>query len=173
MPVDKPIDSSAEDVRAVLRPLRSGFSIAMPSFGNPFSVGSIIRVSHNFLAKEIWLIGNTPHYEKASMGMEKYETIMREDDEHAFIAAIGNRPLYAIEKDHAQQNLYGSPEFPPDVIFLFGSERYGISDLLLKRADAILGIPIYGVNHSLPVAVAAGIVMSEWARRKYADGTVR
>jgi tRNA G18 (ribose-2'-O)-methylase SpoU len=157
----------------MLAPLRSRFSVALPSFGNPFSVGSIIRVSHNFLAKEIWLIGNTPHYEKASMGMEKYETIVRADDEHAFIAAIGTRPLYAIEKDHAHRNLYGGAEFPPDVIFLFGSERYGISDLLLERADAILGIPIYGVNHSLPVAVAAGIVMSEWARRSHMDGTVR
>ena len=35
-----------------------------------------------------------------------------------------------------------------------------------------LGKPIYGVNHSLPLAIAAGIVMSEWARRKYASGAV-
>jgi tRNA G18 (ribose-2'-O)-methylase SpoU len=31
----------------------------------------------------------------------------------------------------------------------------------------------YGVNHSLPVTVAAGIVMNEWARRKYVEGAVR
>jgi tRNA G18 (ribose-2'-O)-methylase SpoU len=31
---------------------------------------------------------------------------------------------------------------------------------------------MYGVNHSLPVAVAAGIAMHEWARRRYADGAV-
>ncbi len=35
----------------------------------------------------------------------------------------------------------------------------------MKGADEVIGIPIYGVNHSLPVAVAAGIVMHEWARR--------
>jgi len=31
---------------------------------------------------------------------------------------------------------------------------------------------MYGVNHSFPVAVAAGIVMAEWARRRYANAAV-
>jgi tRNA G18 (ribose-2'-O)-methylase SpoU len=35
-----------------------------------------------------------------------------------------------------------------------------------------VGIPIYGVNHSLPLAVAAGIVMSEHARRRFRPGVV-
>jgi tRNA G18 (ribose-2'-O)-methylase SpoU len=173
VPLEQPIDDAAHEIRDTLAPLRSGFSIALPSFGNPFAVGSIIRVSHNFLAKEIWLIGDAPHYEKASMGMEKYETIRRVADEAQFLAGIGSRPLYAIEKDHAKRSLYGAAEFPPDVVFLFGSERYGISDSLLARADAVLGIPIYGINHSLPVAVAAGIVMSEWARKQYCEGAIR
>jgi len=28
------------------------------------------------------------------------------------------------------------------------------------------------VNHSLPLVVAAGIVMHEWARRRYASGAI-
>jgi tRNA G18 (ribose-2'-O)-methylase SpoU len=43
---------------------------------------------------------------------------------------------------------------------------------VVGRADDVIGIPIYGVNNSLPLAVAAGIVMNEWARRKYVDGAV-
>jgi tRNA G18 (ribose-2'-O)-methylase SpoU len=60
--------------------------------------------------------------------------------------------------------------FPRDVVLLFGSERFGIPEPLVRRAAVVIGIPIYGVNHSLPLAVAAGIVMAEWARRRYADG---
>jgi hypothetical protein len=33
-------------------------------------------------------------------------------------------------------------------------------------------IPLCGVNHSLPVTVAAGIVMHAWARIRYAEGSV-
>ena len=57
-------------------------------------------------------------------------------------------------------------------MFVFGSERFGIPKALIDRADAVVGIPIYGVNNSLPLAVASGIVMSEWARRRYVDGAV-
>ena len=56
------------------------------------------------------------------------------------------------------------------MVFVLGSERSGSPKEVADSADEVVGIPIYGVNHSLPVAVAAGIVMHEWARRRYADG---
>ena len=59
------------------------------------------------------------------------------------------------------------------MVFVLGSERFGIPKEVADSADEVVGIPIYGVNHSLPVAVAAGIVMHEWARRRFVDGTVR
>ena len=39
---------------------------------------------------------------------------------------------------------------------------------ILDAADQIVGIPMYGINHSFPVTVAAGIAMAEWTRRHYA-----
>ena len=53
-----------------------------------------------------------------------------------------------------------------------GSERAGLPEAMLERSDAVLGIPMYGINHSFPVAVAAGMVLFDWARRRYdAAGT--
>jgi len=107
------------------------------------------------------------------MGMEKYESVTRVADDEAFLAHVGTRPLWAVEKDHATSSLYALDAlggFPRDVVLLFGSERFGIPESLVRRSAAVIGIPIYGVNHSLPLAVAAGIVMSEWARRRYAGG---
>ena len=63
-------------------------------------------------------------------------------------------------------------QFPANVVIALGSERFGVPRQLVDRADEILGIPMYGVNHSLPVTVAAGIVMNEWARRRYAEGAI-
>ncbi len=67
--------------------------------------------------------------------------------------------------------MHAVASFPKDVVLLFGSERFGIPQPLVERAHTVIGIPIYGVNHSLPLAIAAGIVMNEWARRHYASGT--
>lgn len=170
MPLFPPLDADAAEVRAALAPLRNDFSIALHAAENPFAIGAIIRVAHNFLAREILLVGEAPWYEKASMGMEKYETIVRLKDDEALLAHVGERPLWAVEKDHATVNVHHLAAFPKDVVLLFGSERFGLPDALVRRATTVIGIPIYGVNHSLPLAIAAGIVMNEWARRRYAPG---
>lgn len=172
MPLVPPIDAPPEDVRQLLKPLRGDFSVALHTAGNAFAVGAIIRVAHNFLAREIILVGDAPHYEKASMGMEKYESVVRVADDDELIRHVGGRPLWALEKDRARRSIYAVAEFPRDVVLLFGSERAGLPDALLARADEVLGIPIYGVNQSLPLVVAAGIAMSEWARRRYREGTI-
>lgn len=165
-----PIDESPEAVRALLAPLRNDFSVAVHSCGNAFAVGAIIRVAHSFLAREIVIVGQEPHYEKASMGMEKYETVVRLADDEAFFAWAAGRPVWAVEKDHARRSLYDVEGFPRGVVLVFGSERAGLSPEFVARAHEVVGIPMYGVNHSFPVAVAAGIVMSEWARRRYMGG---
>ena len=167
-PLSPPLDATPDEVRALLAPIRHDFTIALYAADNAFAVGAIIRVAHNFLAKEIVLIGDAPFYEKASMGMEKYETIVRVPDDDAFLAHVGHRPLWAVEKDHATTSLYAVPSFPKNVVLLFGSERSGIPLAMVARCATVLGIPIYGVNHSLPLAIAAGITMSEWSRRHYA-----
>jgi tRNA G18 (ribose-2'-O)-methylase SpoU len=121
----------------------------------------------------VLLVGDAPFYEKASMGMEKYERVVRLADEGALFDYVKNRPVWALEKDAARRSLHAVGAFPKEVVLLFGSERFGIPKEVVARCDEVLAIPIYGVNHSLPVAVAAGIVMNEWARVRYAGGAVR
>jgi tRNA G18 (ribose-2'-O)-methylase SpoU len=170
MPLFPPLDASPDEVKRTLAPLRHDFSVALHSFGNAFAAGAVIRVAHSFLAREIFVIGAEPYYAKASMGMEKYETVIRSEREETFFEAVRGRPVWAVEKDHARRSLNEVGRFPEGVVFVFGSERAGLSASFVARADEVIGIPMYGVNHSFPVAVAAGIVMHEWARRRYREG---
>lgn len=167
-----PLDASTEEVIRELRPLRNDFSIAVHSLDNAFAVGAIIRVAHSFLVREIIVIGSAPYYEKASMGMEKYETITRVEDDDAFFAHVSGRPVWGVEKELATVGLYDAPAFPKDVVFVLGSERKGLSKEFAARCNEVAAIPMYGVNNSFPVAIAAGIVMSEWARRRYSRAVV-
>ena len=167
-----PIDASPDEVRALLSPLRSGVTLVLYTFGNAFSIGASIRVAHSFLVRDIVLVGDEPHYEKASMGMEKYENIVRVANEDELFARIGDRPLWAVEKDQATTSLYGPIPFPEDVVLALESERHGLPVSVLTRAAQIVGIPMYGINHSFPVAIACGMVLGEWARRRYQHGTI-
>jgi tRNA G18 (ribose-2'-O)-methylase SpoU len=172
MPLETSLDATPEAVRDALNPLRNDFSIALLAPGNAFAVGAIIRVAHSFLAREIFVVGDGGWYAKASMGMHKYESIVRVPDVDALRDAVRGRPLWAVEKEHARRSIHAVEAFPAGVVFVFGSERFGVPRDLVDLADDVIGIPIYGVNNSLPVAVAAGIVMHEWARRRYAGGAV-
>jgi len=165
------ITDTPESVRETLAPLRGDFSVALFAAGNAFAVGAVIRVAHNFLAREVFVVGEGGWYAKASMGMHKYERIVRVPDVARLREATPGRPMWAVEKDYARRSIASIERFPPGVVFLFGSERFGIPREVAETAEEIVGIPIYGVNQSLPLAVAAGIVMHEWARRRFAPGT--
>jgi tRNA G18 (ribose-2'-O)-methylase SpoU len=160
-----PFDLSLDAQRAELDRLRANSSVAVVRAKNPFNVGAIIRVAHSFLLREIFLIGTEPFYERAAMGMHRYEHIVECPDEDAFLEAVAGRPIFAVERDHARSTLW-QVDFPDDVVLLFGNEDEGVPPKLLEACAEVIAIPMYGINHSYPVAVAAGMVLCEWARRR-------
>jgi tRNA G18 (ribose-2'-O)-methylase SpoU len=163
-----PFDLPIEEIKRELDRLRTPLRIAVQRSKNPFNVGAIIRVAHSFLVREIILIGEEPYYERASMGMEKYENIAHVESEAIFLQRVRDEHLHvvAIEKDHPRVRGLWSFDFPEDnCVLLFGSENEGVSPELLAVAEAVVAIPMFGINHSYPVSVAAGIAMAEWSRR--------
>ncbi len=163
-----PFDMPTAEIKRELDRLRTPLRIAVQRSKNPFNVGAIIRVAHSFLVREIILIGDQPYYERASMGMEKYENVTCIADEAEFLGRVEREQLrvVAIERDFPRVRGLWEYEFPEqDCLLLFGSENEGVSRGLLARADAVVAIPMFGINHSYPVSVAAGIVMAEWSRR--------
>ena len=160
-----PFGYPTDEIKAELDKLRKPLSIAIVRAKNPFNIGAIIRVAHSFLVREIILIGVEPYYEKAAMGMQKYEHIVDCPDEGAFLEHVRGRPLVGVERDHATTSLWEA-EMPEDAVFLLGSENDGIPQVLLDACATVLAIPMYGINHSFPVTVCAGMVLTEWARRR-------
>jgi len=159
------------EIRSELERIRHPFRIAIDRAKNPFNIGSIIRTAHSFLVKEIILIGTEPWYERAAMGMQRYENIVELPSERIFLDAVEKEgwPLVVFEKDHAQVGLWEA-ELPDDAVLVFGNEDDGCSPAILEAAQQVVAIPMFGINHSYPISVAAGIAMAEWARRHYENG---
>jgi tRNA G18 (ribose-2'-O)-methylase SpoU len=166
-----PFEMPRSEIRRELERIRHPFRVAIDRAKNPFNIGSIIRTAHSFLVKEIILIGTEPWYERAAMGMQHYENIVELPSERSFLDAAQKERwrLIAFEKDHAQIGLWEA-ELPEDAVLIFGNEDDGCSPGILEAAEQIVAIPMFGINHSYPVSVAAGIAMAEWARRHYENG---
>jgi len=165
-----PFELPLEQIRDSLQPLRRPLRIAVLRARNPFNVGAIIRVAHSFLVQDVVLVGDERYYERAAMGMDRYENIVELPTDAALIAWARERalPLVVFEREHARVDLWRAP-LPEACLMVFGSETAGVSDEVLAAADSVVGIPMYGINNSFPVTVAAGIAMAEWTRRHYVE----
>jgi RNA methyltransferase, TrmH family len=72
------------------------------------------------------------------------------------LPASGDRPLVAIDPGGEELR---PAELSPRAILAFGTERYGLSEALLERADARLGIPMREGVSSLNLATSVAAVL--------------
>ncbi|MCS6798737.1 MAG: TrmH family RNA methyltransferase [Myxococcota bacterium] len=166
-----PLGLATQTVRAELDRIRRPFRVAVERAKNGFNVGAIIRTAHSFLAREVLLVGVEPWYERAAMGMHRYERVVELPDARALLEYVGAAPLVVFEKDHATVDLWDA-RLPDDAVLVFGNEDDGVSETLRSAASEVVAIPMYGINHSYPVVVAAGIAMAEWTRRRMAGARI-
>lgn len=168
-----PLEMSKDEIRDELSKIRHPLRIAVDRAKNPFNIGSIVRTAHSFLVKEIILIGTDSWYERAAMGMQRFENIVELETVESFLeyVAEGGWPIAAFEKDDAGVGLWES-KMPENAVLVFGNEDDGVDQRILDAADEIVGIPMYGINHSYSIGVAAGMGLAEWARRRYQNGRV-
>jgi tRNA G18 (ribose-2'-O)-methylase SpoU len=157
-----------DEVRRELDRIRHPVRVAIRRSKNPFNVGAIIRTAHSFLVREIVLIGVEPWYERAAMGMHRYEHLVEVESEAAFVAMARAQGwfLSVFEKDAARTGLWDA-KLPDECVIVIGNEDEGVGPEILAAAHEVIAIPMFGINHSYPMAVAAGIALAEWARRRY------
>ena len=164
-PLGMPIDEVRRELDRIRHPVR----IAVRRSKNPFNIGAIVRTAHSFLVREVVLIGVEPWYERAAMGMQRFENVVELPSEAAFLARARAEGwfLCALEKDDAGVGLWDA-RLPENAVIVVGNEEEGVGPEILAAADEVIGIPMFGLNHSYPMTVAAGIALAEWARRRYA-----
>src|SRR5206468_6751981 len=129
-------DLPLEEIRASLDRLRRPLRIAVLRAANPFNVGAIIRTAHSFLVREIVLVGDEPFYQRAAMGMQRYENLVYLPDDGALSTWARERqlPLVVFEREQARVDLWHA-ELPPECLMVFGSETEGVPQALLDAAD--------------------------------------
>lgn len=156
-----------EYIKEALDPVRHNVSLAIYHSSNYFNLGSIIRVAHGFLCKEIYAIDCDAFYKKATMGTHKWENV-RHVTLDEFLEQTKNRSVVAYERrpDLDTKNLY-TFEYPENPILLFGSEKVGIPDICLQNASSVVGIPMYGLVNDMNLANAVSIGAYDWLQKHY------
>jgi TrmH family RNA methyltransferase len=118
------------------------------------NVGAAVRVAAAAGAAGVLTIGTSdpwhPDAVRGAAGLQFALPVLRVDD------VPPGRPLVAVDPEGDI-----SPP-PPDAVYAFGSERHGLSDALLARADRRLRIPMRPGVSSLNLATAVAVVLYTW-----------
>ena len=152
-------------IKANLDARRHNFSILISNLFNDFNIGSIIRNSNAFLAKEVIIYGKKQFDKRGTVGTHIYENLHHVK----FVEDIVLPPdSILIGIDNVDGSLpIETFQYPKNkhVVFAFGQEQVGLPKEIIDMCDELLYIRQYGSVRSLNVGVASGVVMYDYCSK--------
>lgn len=133
-----------------------------------YNVGSILRTCDAMLVSDVVLAGYTPpasrpEIAKTALGAERTVPWRHAPSAVEAIHDLRQRgwTVLAVELAHGARPVtaLGTGDYP--LALVFGNELTGIAADVLDACDGAVEIPMFGVKHSLNVAVAAGIALHQ------------
>lgn len=160
-------DAPLEHERSV-----SPFVVVADNLRSAFNVGAIFRTAEAFGAERVILSGYTPTPENDKTARTSLGADRSIDWEEAPTALAAIEQLkaqgYSIIALETSARATDLDEFtwPEKPALILGNERFGLDHDVLKAADHLLRIPLYGRKNSLNVGIAFGIAIAAWRRAR-------
>ncbi len=143
--------------------------IVLDNVLDTYNIGSIFRLADAVAAKKIYLCGETeipPNHRIKKASINTTEVVEWEYCETASDAVSRVKreaesvKIIAIEQA-AGSVPYDKFEYKMPIVLVVGHESDGVSKEVLEASDAIVELPMFGINKSLNVMVSLGIVLYE------------
>jgi tRNA G18 (ribose-2'-O)-methylase SpoU len=150
-----------EAIIADLDERRHNFSVLVSNLYSDFNLGSVVRSSNAFLAKEVLVYGRKKYDRRATVGTHTYTHFKHvKECDNLDIALSGFDMIVGIDNIC---NALPLEDFKWDkdkkVLICFGQEHVGLPQEIIDRCHKILYIKQYGSVRSLNVGCASAITM--------------
>jgi len=147
------------------------FYCILDGIEDPQNLGAIIRTAdasgvHGIIIRLRRAVGLTAAVAKASSGAIEYVPVARVPNISQAIETLKRKNIWIVGIDIAGKIDYRKADFKLPTAIVIGSEGKGISDLVKKRCDYLVSIPMRGKITSLNASIAAALVMYEAYRQK-------
>ncbi len=139
--------------------------LILDNIRSALNVGAIFRTADASAVNKIFLCGYTPTPEndkvkKTALGAEKTVPWEHRSRTWQLIKLLKKNGVMVVALEQSSGSIdYRKlkPKFPSALVI--GNEVKGLSKNILKYADKIVALPMYGRKESLNVAVATGIAL--------------
>ena len=143
--------------------------VVLDSITDPQNLGAIIRTAHCFGAAGVIIPQDrsasvTPTVVKASSGAVHHVRVAMVANLSRTLDTLKEKGFWIYGTDAGAGLDPRSVSFSGKIALVMGSEGQGLRDLIRKKCDFLLSIPMIGKIGSLNVSVATGIVMHEMFR---------
>ena len=140
--------------------LAAAGAVAVPQRAAEVPLGPRLPVAERRAA------GVTATVAKVSAGASEHLPIAKVTNITRTLEDLKSKNLWIVGLDERGTQSYDSVDYKMDCAVTFGAEGKGLHDLVRKRCDFVVSIPMLGKVPSLNVSVAAGVMLYEVVRQR-------
>jgi 23S rRNA (guanosine2251-2'-O)-methyltransferase len=161
------------DLDDVLAAKRGKYSLVVVLDGveDPHNLGAILRTADSAGADGVVIperraAGITGTVAKASAGASEYLPVAKVTNISRTLEDLKSKGLWIAGLDERGPQTYDKVDYKMDCAVVLGAEGKGLHDLVKRKCDFLVSIPMRGKVPSLNVSVAAGVMLYEVARQR-------
>jgi 23S rRNA (guanosine2251-2'-O)-methyltransferase len=159
-----------EDVIAAKRGVHS-LIVVLDGIEDPHNLGAILRTadaagSDGVVIPERRAASVTAIVTKVSAGASEHMPVAKVTNIARTLEDLKERNIWIVGLDERGKQTYDSIDYNMDCAIVLGAEGKGLHDLVAKKCDFLVSIPMLGKVASLNVSVAAGVVLYELVRQR-------
>jgi 23S rRNA (guanosine2251-2'-O)-methyltransferase len=137
---------------------------------DPHNLGAVIRTANAVGAAAVLIperraAGLTETVAKASAGAIEYTPVVRVPNAARALEELKEEGFWIYGLDERGTVSYDAVDWANKAVVVLGAEGKGLHELVRKRCDVLVNIPMAGRVASLNVSVAAGVVLFDWRRK--------
>jgi len=165
------------DLDDLLAAKRAEYSLIVVLDGveDPHNLGAILRTADaagvdGVAIPERRAAGVTGTVVKVSAGASEHLPIAKVTNISRTLEELKSKNLWTVGLDERGTQSYETLDYKMDCAIVLGAEGKGLHDLVRKKCDFLISIPMLGKVASLNVSVAAAIVLYEIVRQRRKKG---
>jgi 23S rRNA (guanosine2251-2'-O)-methyltransferase len=161
------------DVDDILANKRGQYSfvVVLDGVEDPHNLGAILRTADaagvdGVVIPERRAVGVNATVVKASAGASEHVPVAKVTNIARTIEELKSKNIWVVGLDERGTKFYDEIDYKMDCAIVLGAEGQGVHELVRKKCDYLVKIPMMGAVPSLNVSVAGAVVMYEVARQR-------
>ncbi|MBN3033085.1 MAG: 23S rRNA (guanosine(2251)-2'-O)-methyltransferase RlmB [Candidatus Saganbacteria bacterium] len=149
------------------------FLLILDGIEDPHNFGAILRTAeaagvHGVVIRKARQAPVTETVIKVSTGAARTVPVARVPNIAEAVRWLRGESVTVFGLEIDGKRLYNQPDYRGPAAFVVGSEGQGLARLVKERCDEVVRLPMRGSINSLNASVAAGIVLYEVLRQRFA-----